>query len=376
MTQPSDHILADVLGDLFRISDVTWLGRQRDWMTLSPRTVTSRGRDVPATQTEIRFDRLEASEGYDRHREIVDGVRALLRRGEWAPITMIEMFSSLMGGGPKIFAPNDEQWESMEQVEMKMPVRDFRMPYPAMAVVIPQASRARLASQYNLPAGVVPRKVFVRGRCEGQEPPSVTAFMGQIDSGHTVFYQFIEHPLNTTIESALTRDVTDGLERHPDGRFKDDGRDGMIAAPNLFGFGLVSARAAMNLAMMLTHFGCKLKAPEGTPGGMRAKDRAKMLMQRAADEKKGRVWQAVELSQHIVVRKVDRPTGMNPQGLGSGSPRKPGWIKGHWCAYPGRADARARGEQVPLYFRRPHWCNLHLVEGDLSQATATYEGKK
>lgn len=369
-------ILDDVLADMFKPADLTWLGRQKKWLTLRPMTVDRPGGPVPATETQMNFALLEKVDGYARHREVVDSVRSLFRSGDWAPITMVEMFATLMADGPKIFQPTDEQFESMEQVEMNLPITDFRSPYPAMAVIIPGPTRARLAAKHRLDASLVPKKVFVRSRHEDGEAPSVTAFMGQIDTNHTVFYQFIQHELNPTIESALARDANKASYRDADGRpiLRDPGpvTDGVQSPPNLFGFGHDAARAALNLCMMLTHFGCRLKAPEGTPGAQRPKNRA----ERRASELHGKTWQTVELSQHIVVRTRERPTGMNAQGLGVGSPRKPGWIKGHWCAYPGKAEARARGEQVPLYFRRPHWTNLHLVEGDLSQTSVTYEAKK
>ena len=369
------NILEDVLADMFKPADLVWLGRQK-WMTLVPMTITRGGTPLPATETRMDFAALERAEGYAGHREVVDSIRSLNRRGDWAPVTMLEMFGTLMADGPKIFHPADEQWEAMEQVELNIPITDFRSPYPAMAVIIPGACRVRLAAKYRLDAKMVPKKVFVRSRHHDGEAPSVTAFMGQIDSNHTVFYQFIQHELNPTIEAALARDANKECFRTPDGypTLREPGPvvDGTQARPDLFGFGHEATRAALNLCMMLTHFGCKLKAPEGTPGAQRPKNRA----ERRAAELHGKSWQAIELSQHIVVRSHQRPSGLNATGFGVGTARKPGWIKGHWCAYPGRAEARARGEQVPLYFRRPHWINLHLVEGDTSLATATYEGKK
>lgn len=322
------------------------LSRYRDW--LSMKTLEQDGH--PRTELSIDYDRLPPS-----HTAAGRAIRVMASSGSgMIGVALMEANSRLLGDGPKLFRPSAEQFSSMEHVEMRMPVREFRSPYHCLAIAIPNECRHELADRVGVPRARSPQIVSV-ARWESNHVLVTIPIPG---SGFEEHYQFGEHPLNHTIESVLNRWIKDGT---PVGFDEFTWEEKGIKT-----LGLHVARAALNLCMMLTHFGYHVTGPVDPVAWKKHRRDKKLERFKHAD------FEAVELKQNIVVRNVAYLPTANPPGLGVGTEVKPHWRKGHWRAYPGCGAARAAGEQVPLLFVRPCLVRSDRVVGDLGDTEATY----
>lgn len=264
---------------------------------------------------------------------------------------ILEIYSALAHGGPKLFEPSEEQFEAMEQVEVSIPVDQYRQPYPALAVKLPLGCRARLARELGLPVADVPFWVVVRHR-RGLDPQDVVlAHLGSRQLGDT-FYVFQANPRTPTVEAAISRDA---------------GSDGTIPkdlSGALHKFGHRATRAALNLAIMLTRVPTHLAGPPA----------AKNREERRARELGGQQSFRVIPDQEITVRgsAYRKPHQGGEAAHQRGGP--PRWVKGHWRAHPGHGEARARGEQVPLVFISPYLVGADQTEPGTEYGSTTYRG--
>lgn len=336
------------------VADLAWLGRHPDWIQCSPFLDTTRKTGgEPGTAFSLHLYRLVSRPGYEQHNHIMNVLDSLYRSGDWPAVAAFEAISALYAGGPKRFTPTEEQFESMEQVELHMPINELRTPYPAMKVTIPPGCRLRLAREHGLKEEDAPLDILVRLRHEPGENPMVITLSGEAGTGQENFYLFQHQEGNPTIEAALKRNG---------GRWYDGAPSG------LFDFGLVVCRTALNLCQMLTHFGHRLELPR-PPVGQKMNRAARRAHQHHGD------WATVHMKQEIVIRQQPAAgPALNQPGLGLGHEVKPHWRKGHWAAYPGTAKLRAEGRTPPLYFRRPTLVRSDRVVGDLKDTDTPYHG--
>lgn len=281
--------------------------------------------------------------------------RAQRRPGAGQVLAVTEAHAALLAGGVKLFCPTEEQFEAMEHVEISIPMSQYRQPFPAMAVRIPAACRARLAAEFGLSGSDdVPWWVVVRHRRGLDTQDTVVASLTCPRGGlGDVFYLFSDCQQNPTVEAALARDV---------------GSDGSIpveVSGCLHRFGHRATRAAMNLLIMLTRVPTRL---DGPPEPRNARERRERQFG-------GRHSYRVVPEQEIVVR----AGGYRPPRAGDAAPTgremPPHWRKGHWRAHPGYGEARARGEQVPLSFIAPCLVRDDRLAGpDAPGGGVTYRG--
>ncbi len=326
------------------VADLAWLGKDPSWIGFEPWT-DARGH--PCSRLRLNKHYLDRRPDVVNHRDIIDTITGLIKQNLFAPLAILEAAAALAANGPKEFRPTEEQWESMEQVELRLPVRDFTSPFPAIIVRVPPGCRARLAKQFGVYAPHAPTDVLVRWRHQPGENPMVITHSGEPMTNAEVFYIFQEQPGNATIEDALARDVS--------------ALSGDHSTPGLFKFGVVADRAALNLCLLLTHVGCDVR----TPPKMNRRERR-------AHTKHGDVL-TVTMRQNVIVRAPSPPT-TNPQGPGTGIEMRPHWRKGHWRCYPGQAALRAAGATVPLLFIRPVLVRGDRASGDLAATSTTYLG--
>ncbi len=329
------------------LPDLVTLGRSPKFITYAPEHDHPSG--LPATKFQLDNDLVKKHAHVRVLQATVDIMQD--RRNGSAGATgaaIIEIYSALAVDGAKLFSPTEEQFEAMEQVEVSIPVSQYRQPYPALAVRIPLGCRARLAREVGLPIADTPFWVVVRHR-RGLDPCDVVLIhLGSYKLGDT-FYVFQENPLTPSVETALARDA---------------GNDGSLDAhisTGLQRFGHRAARAAMNLAIMLTRVPTKLRGP----------DAPKNRDERRKREHGGEHSYQIIPDQTIIVRgSVPHEHGEG----GTGGHVRPHWRKGHWRAHPGFGEARARGEQVPLVFVSPCAVRFDLnAEGAVPGSTA-YRG--
>lgn len=326
------------------VADLAWLGRQPKWIRYA--SVTDDANN-PCSQLFINWATLKAAPDAVAHVEIMRVLSGLLEKREFAAIAVLELGACLAANGPKEFVPTEEQWESMEQVELRLPIRDFTSPFPALIVRVPLGCRARLAKQCGVAIADAPTDVVVRWRHEEGENATIVTHSGLPRSGAEVFYIFQDQPANPHIEAALARDASAMMGK--------PGNDGM------FRFGVIADRAALNLCLMLTHVGCDVNTPP-----------KRNRKERRAHEKHGDVL-TVTMRQNVIVRAPSLPT-TNLPGPGSGVEMKPHWRKGHWRCYPGQAAVRAAGAKVPLLFIKPCLVRSDRAVGDLGATSTTYHG--
>jgi hypothetical protein len=327
--------------DYQTIRELRFLGRYPRWLRYEDYTL---GDDpMPRTKFRIGFDHIPAR---DRIPSVENVIWRLMREGNYTSVSLMDSLGMMAAWGPKLFKPTNEQWEAMEQVEIGLPIRDYRQPYPVITIEIPDASRSRLAREYGLPLDGAPRYVIVRHRQGLDDADTISAYTGGPGSrGQEIHYLMQEKAQNPSIETALQRDAT------PTG----EGRNNP-----LFRYGMVANRAAFNLCLLLTHYGCVLQ-PTRYPN--RAEER---------NARNHGVFEAIKMVQNIVVRgpRVSVATGETH----AGRTPDPHWVKGHWRAKAGYGARRALGETVPLTFVKPYLTGGDRVVGDLGDSLTTYNG--
>lgn len=266
----------------------------------------------------------------------------------------LECLGNLVANGPKVFRPTLEQCESMEQVEINMAVTDYRQPFPAMVVEFPKEYREKVATKHGLQQ-YRPRIVMLRWYEEHAAMFGGIPFDGRREDITYVFQDRQEFP---TIEHALQMHVEQPKE------------DSIVSE--------VYTRVAMNLMLMLSHYGHTKPVPSNADHLARTERRlkanptgphAKINQFEAASH----VY-VIGLKQQIKVRQ-DRPPGepATPHGGTHASPH-PHWRKGHWRAQRGFGAARRAGEKVPLSFIKPVLVRGREFGGDLSSTSAVYNG--
>lgn len=321
------------------VGQLSWLGKQKGWIAFKPQSSAD---GIPLTAIKIDLNRLATAP-----KELFDTLINLWKQRNWAAIALLEIGAVLAADGPKQFLPTEEQFEAMEQVELRIPVADFSAPFPALVVRIPPGARTRLAKQCDVPLDTAPKSISVRWRHETGEPSMIITHSGQPGTQQEFFYLFQDQPGNETIEKALARDVN-----------RINGGD---SSTGLFLFGHVVARAALNLCLMLTHYGCDVQQPP-----------RRNRKERREHTKHGDC-ATVTMRQNVVIRTPSPPTN-NPPGTGTGIEVKPHWRKGHWRCYPGKAAERAAGTKVPLLFVRPCLVREDRVVGELGESSVIYHG--
>lgn len=334
-----------------------WLGRRPRWLYLSPyQPVATNGvpDPLPRTCTQIDWDVLNAGPEGKPKEKCLYIIRGMQSFREFIPVLSMEMFARMLADGPKVFQPTEEQFESMEHVALDIPVGQFRSPYPVISVMIPPECRRRLFREFNVDPNRMPRAVTVRTWAEPGEPVGILICIRFVTN--EVHHIFQDQEGNPTIESAITRMIENNYYK------AGVNHDGEHAAATVIG------RAALNLLLMMTHYGHE-KAGPANPQAW-AKHRQKKHLKHLAQQD----FEAVRMRQEITVRRTVAPSGLNPPGPGTGTEVAPHWRRGHWRAYPGQGAARAAGQMVPLLFVRPCLVRPDRVRGELSDSEVVYHG--
>ena len=357
------------------VEDFVWLGRQtartgESWLTYQEATeefLRERGYELdparPRTMCKLHWDVLRKWRTEETHPKIW----SLLRKGHELKsllvLAMMDTTSRLLADGPKMFRPSAEQWESMEHVDLSISPHDFRTPYPVTLVQIPPDARRRLAARFGINPGAVPNKVLIRCRRDpGDE--TQTVLVNVPFRPNEEYFFFADRAENRTIEEAIRRRNLEGEIVFTD----EDTPADMLPQTR---FALVACRAALNLCLMLTHYGCQTGQPFDPHAYEKHRRKKHLAHLRHLDVV------AIEMKQDITIRRVSPlPLGdLNPVGPGTGIELKPHWRRGHWRCYPGQAAKRAAGETVPMLFVRPCLVRRDRMVGDESQTEVVYHGQ-
>ena len=333
------------------------LGRTPGWFDYERGEELDDG--LPRTVVRVRGDVLDGIPNKSPElTAVLKTLKNVYNQGEMTALMAMEMLSRVLADGPKLFRPTEEQFESMEHVEIRLPISQFRAPYPAFVVQIPPAARRRLIAAYRLDPDRTPRLVTVRTHAV---PGRHVLVVVQIPWRSSEVYQiFQDQSRNPDIETAITRRIEASARVKREQPADVDMEDEHQAS-------VVISRAVLNLCLMMTQYGHRTAGPVDPHAW--EKHRRKRHLQHLAC----RDFLAVEMKQCVTVRAPSPPT-MNPPGGGTGIEVRPHWRKGHWRCYPGCAVRRAAGEQVPLLFVRPCLVRSDRMDGDASETEVVYQG--
>lgn len=260
----------------------------------------------------------------------------------------LEALGEMVVDGVKLFRPSAEQCSAMEQVEINIPIRDYRQPYPAMVIEFPREYRESLTARTGRKD--VPRFVIVRHHEQQAAFFSGCSFERHSPNspGHApeLTYFFQDRPEFATVEDALNTHVcqTDA--------------ESVISES--------MTRVAMNLCLLLTQYPTRT-GPSSPDTYRKAVDR------RDAPGAKGEANRfeaanhvhVVSLQQDIIVRETRSSPGPHEP---TGRQMPPHWRKGHWR----RQRYGAGREQVKTVFIRPVFVRSDAFTGDRSASEVVY----
>lgn len=335
--------------------DLLWLGKlpPSSWLSVQPGKQPP-GDTRPRTDLVVHDAALDAAPGAAQHDWMIRMLRqAGARRINTLTVAMMEAYGRCLADGPKLFCPSEEQWEAAENIEVRLPPSQFRMPYPVLVIRIPNTCRRRMYERLGVSPDRMPTMMLVRHRRE----PGERGFILTISrfGAEEMFHVMQDQDGNDDIESVLQREVYDGPEAEP--LTRDNVRSDFPASQ-------LMSRACLNLCLMMMHWG----TVEGGPLNpiAYAKHRAKKHLRHLAPGD----FLSVRMKQDITLRRgVYRPPSDAPS---IGAEVAPHWVRGHWRAAPGHGAARAAGERVPLVLVRPYITRAAQVVGDLSQTEVAY----
>lgn len=344
-----------------------WFGRvKEEWVTVEqddPLLSVEHGR-LPVTTITPRADVLERA-GLRDNPEALRAARGLLgaaggpaltfRGGHGFGPAYLEAASRLIADGPKVFVPTDEQFESMEHVELDIPVGDFRSPFPALAVAVPPATRQRLRAEHGVTRGDLTGQVLVRVHRRPGRPLFCFVFVPTLGTADDLFLLFQDVAGNDSVEQVLRRVV--------DGNGVPAGMPAETAA--LHNMAKPVYRAVLNLCLMLVHYGHRLGGPVDPAAYAKHRKKKNLTHLRHGD------CLAVHLQQEVVVRAPASPSDAEP-GDPTGREVRPHWRRGFWRRRPGYRAYLERNEQPPLVFVRPCLVRRDRLVGDPSETSATY----
>lgn len=345
-----------------RHPDFVWLGRLRGWLRMTSDFHHPSG--LPGTGVTVRWRLLEEAPGAEDHQFFLRELRRAATVASALALVEFETLARVLADGPKVFRPNDEQWEAMEHVALRLAPRDFRAPYPAFLVEVPAASRRRLAEAHGVPLAKAPSLLLVRDNREPGSDPAV--FVSVPFQPEEESFIFSDQPGNPTIEEAICRSVdSQGLR-------STDTPEGVAQR----GYATDACRAALNLCLLLTHFGART-GPPVDPAAY-AKHRSKKHLAHLAHGD----CLTVEMTQDIVVRRYAGPAPRagaplppaDERSHAPGSEKRSHWREGHWRAWPGYGAARAAGQSVPLVFVPPTLVRADRAVGSLAATEVVYRG--
>lgn len=339
-----------------RHDDLNWLGGvPPQWMTIQLQNIDG----SPGARIRIDFGLLLRHPGAAGRGNLLRMLESFHDEGSVTNLYYIEAGARFLHDGPKLFCPTSDMFEAMEQVEIRVPFCDLRIPYPALAVRVPDPCRDRLADRFGLPRDLVPKLVLIRRR-DGVPGSADSAFTFSRFGSYEMFFSFGETDSGETVEDTMNRTIPAGPDSLGLTPFE---RDRVMPCAKILD------RAAMNLALLLARGGAVPGGPLDPEAYRKHRARKHLRHLRFAD------FTTVKMKQQIEFRKVVvRPTD-NPPGPGTGIEVKPHWRRGHWRCYPGQAARRAAGERVDLLFVRPCLVRPDRAVGELCETEVEYQGR-
>lgn len=327
-----------------------WLGRvPAEWLEIYNITNNPHGASA------FRFKRtiIETQQGWDAQQPILSRLLEKAQTSERG-LCLLDIIAAALADGPKIFLPTQEQFDAMEQVEMNIPIAEYRQAYPAIVVRVPTGSLHNIATRYGLEPRYCPQFILTRNRLTSEGANCVSTFGHFSDDNSQQVYFFQDRPHFATVEQALQRH-TDFLN----GNMTPESLDYRQAM-----FNMDCVRSVLNLMLMLTHFGWRSGGPLNKKRHEKIKRNPKL--QKFAIS----AFSTIEMAQNIIIRKEERGPGHDQEPIPTGRDMPPHWRKGHW-----RMQHYGPGNmQTKRIFIRPTLVRRDRAQGDLGDSIAVYRG--
>jgi hypothetical protein len=240
------------------------------------------------------------------------------------------ILSKALAGGPKLLRPTTEQCVALEQVGLNVSFDDYEQPFPTFLLELPEPYRRSLAERFGVesPDVVVThhdrRTGYIISSCE--LPISRTSTINIMTP----------RPGRTTIEEALRFSVEEGSDL-------DQGE--------------VVQRIAVNLGLLMTHYGVKDIGPvdpDSHAKHLRNAGRANRAKAERARALLDAEINLVEFEQDVVLYDLESD--------GDGGVRRPHWRRGQIRRQP---FGQARNESR-LIFIKPVLVDAAQFHGDIA----------
>lgn len=337
-----------------------WLGKQTRIFEVEDcgfETVRSipgtdgKGQTASRSRWSINRLRLAVQPGWEQHAPHLEPMLKLLDSDHDTNhllCALMDAHAAVLATGPKVFQPTVEQFDSMTQVDINIPIADYQQPYPALVIKVPDASRRRIVDGFDLGADgdSLGRLVVVRKLETVDGRTAITIMNGE----WTYFFQDREQ--FKTVEDAIhVYCLVEGADPSLQMR-------GHAAS-------MVCARACLNLCLMLAHYGCRADRPLDPVKYVKHRSRKDLEHLAAAD------FRAIDMKQTIVVRDP-RSVLHDEESVATGREMPPHWRRGHWRNQrwgPGNRDTK-------LVFIRPCLIRPDRVVGDVADSEVTMVGPR
>lgn len=272
------------------------------------------------------------------------------------PLLWADAMAASLCDGPKLFRPTVEQFDSMRHVDCRVTADEFRLPFPALLVVVPRELRRHLAEEFGFAAADAPTWALLRQRvrCDMGLFLGVKFCRKSIAEGGAMqdFTYFIFPGERISLEDLLARRIDGTPDHDPAWRAS-----------------VILCRVALNLCLMMTHYGTAPPVP------LHPDDYAKHRRRAHLERFKHGDFLAVNMRQHVVVRRELVETVAAEPGAPTGREVRPHWRRGHWRREQGFRDVVIAGGTPKLSFVRPCLVRRDRVADDVSKSTAVYEAK-
>src|SRR5687767_14244799 len=133
-----------------------WLGKlKEDWVEVKKGSIPEH------TNFRVRSEYIKKQPGFDKFKNS-RVMQFIWKHNEAFIIEFFEGCSYLLANGAKIYKPLTEHMEAMSQVEINIPIADYRQPYPCLVIQVPQEYRKILGQEKGIPTDHVPQWMLVR----------------------------------------------------------------------------------------------------------------------------------------------------------------------------------------------------------------------
>lgn len=359
-----------------------WFGKKPGWLKVEcdvPEEVDT-NIFLPRTILRVNYDALGDAKDCpnpNQFKRFLEFDRAN-PNGHMLMLGYLEAGGVLVNSGPKLFSPTFEQFESMGYVDLHIPIADFRSPYPAFLIRIPNEWRLKWSRDLGIDVQRQPRHVLIR---------TSTTADGKVHIFCVLKYPEFEH-YNVVTDQPYHKDLQSGFEYVANAcrdaideewlKSKPADEASFYRTKRLeYKYCTDAVHAALNCCLMMVNFGCKV--------GDYLDPRIHQRNNKTQDPRRFADFKSVDMVQNIVIRQTElaplppsQPGSFGDSTIERDGPLwevKPHWRRGHWRRKPGWQEYEQRGEVPPRSFVRPTLVRRDRVVGEVGESSVVYRSR-